>query len=100
MIGSLFYEILEFIVFWLSKQKRKKEEWLGVLKEKRVKGGYSISKQRHELIFRKEDGKKVKIKVDKEVYALYEQGKRYLKRSGEFLPDPATGVKSPRDLFY
>lgn len=101
MIGSFFHEILESIVLWLTKRKRKKEEWLGVLKEKKEKKGLlSGSRQRHELIFKKEDGKKIKIKVGEEAYALYEKGKRYLKRSGDLLPDPATGVKSPRDLFY
>jgi len=100
MIGSFFYEILEFIILWLTRQKRKKEEWLGVLQEKKVKGAYSLSKLRHELIFRKEDGKKIKIKVDEEASSLYEKGKRYLKRSGELLPDPATGVVEPRNLFY
>jgi len=89
MIVYVLEAIFWYLVFALTKQKRKNEEWAGILEEKRQKS-YSLAKQFHILVFRKEDGKKVKFRVKAEDFARYEKGKRYLKRPGEFLPDPGT----------
>jgi hypothetical protein len=89
MIVYILEAIFWYLVFALTKQKRKNEEWAGILEDKRLKSS-SIAKHFHILVFRKEDGKKVKFRVKAEDFARYEQGKRYLKRSGEFLPDPGT----------
>ncbi len=89
MIFYILEAIFGYLVLVLTKQKRKNEEWAGILEEKRQKS-YSLAKQFHVLVFRKEDGKKVKFRVKAEDFERYEKGKRYLKRAGEFLPDPAT----------
>jgi hypothetical protein len=89
MIVYILEAIFAYLIFALTKQKRKNEEWAGILEEKRQKS-YSLAKQFHILVFRKEDGKKVKFRVKAEDYDRYEKGKRYFKREGEFLPDPAT----------
>ncbi len=89
MIVYILEAIFWYLVFALTKQKRKSEEWAGILEEKRQKG-YSLAKRFHILVFRKEDGKKVKYRVKAEDFARYEKGKRYLKREGDFLPDPTT----------
>jgi len=89
VIGYILEAIFESLVFGLTKKKRKNEEWAGILEAKRLKS-YSLAKQAHVLVFRKEDGKKIKFRVSAEDFAQYEKGKRYLKRQGEYLPDPGT----------
>lgn len=100
MISYLVDEIIDFFFFWLIKRKKKKAEWLGVLEDKRKKDDFTLSRQKYQLIFRREDGKKIKFNVDEDDFSSYEKGKRYLKKSGEFLPDPASGVETPGSRFY
>jgi succinate dehydrogenase/fumarate reductase flavoprotein subunit len=84
--------ILELIVYaifpYFKRKKRKKEEWYGVVEEKRVEGDYSLKKQPHVVIFRTSEGLKRKMKMKEELFHRYEKGKQYRKRKGEEYPEP------------
>jgi hypothetical protein len=86
--------ILEFLISaifpYLKRKKWKKEEWYGVVEEKRVEGDYSLKKQPHVVIFRTSEGLKRKMKMSEELFHKYEKGKQYHKRSGEDYPEPLT----------
>ncbi len=90
----MFDAILEFLIYaifpYFKKKKRKKEEWYGVIEEKRVEGDYSLKKHMHVVIFRTNEGLKRKMKMNEELFKKYEKGKQYHKRSGEDYPDPLT----------
>jgi hypothetical protein len=95
MLGYFWADAFECVLAFLVRRKRKNEEWNGILEDKKIRSGYSLAKQRHVLVFRKEDGKKIKIRAGTAEYERYEKGKRYHKRSGELLPDPVTGMPAP-----
>jgi hypothetical protein len=84
--------ILEFLIYaifpYFKKKKRKKEEWYGVVEEKRVEGDYSLKKHMHVVIFRTNEGLKRKMKMSEELFNKYEKGNQYRKQSGEDYPDP------------
>ena len=84
--------ILELIVYaifpYFKRKKRKKEEWYGVVEEKRVEGDYSLKKQPHVVIFRTSEGLKRKMKMSEDLFRKYEKGKQYHKRKGEEYPEP------------
>lgn len=84
--------ILEFLIYaifpYFKRKKRKKEEWYGVVEEKRTEGDYSLKKHMHVVIFRTSEGQKRKMKMNEELFHKYEKGKQYHKRSGKDYPDP------------
>jgi hypothetical protein len=88
----MFDAILEFLIYaifpYFKRKKRKKEEWYGVVEEKRVEGDYSVKKHTHVVVFRTSEGSKRKMKMTEEQFNKYEQGKQYRKRSGEDYPEP------------
>jgi hypothetical protein len=73
-----------------KRKKRKKEEWYGVVEEKRVEGDYSLKKHKYAVVFRTGEGQKRKMKMSEEFFNKYEKGKQYHKRSGEDFPDPVS----------
>ena len=88
----MFDAIWEFLIYaifpYFKRKKRKKEEWYGVVEEKRIEGDFSLKKHTHVVIFRTGEGQKRKMKMSEELFNTYEEGKQYHKRSGEDYPDP------------
>jgi hypothetical protein len=56
MIGYVIDGIFDFIILVLTRRKQKMEEWRGVLKEKRIKSGYSPARKKYSLYFRTQAG--------------------------------------------
>jgi hypothetical protein len=82
-------ELLIYAIFpYFKRKKRKKEEWFGVVEEKRIEGDYSLKKHRHAVVFRTSEGQKRKFHVSEELFNKYEEGKQYRKKSGEVYPEP------------
>ena len=83
--------ILEFLIYaifpYLKKKKRKKEEWYGIVEEKKIEGDYSLKKHRYAVVFRTSEDKKRKLHVSEALFNQYEKGKQYRKRSGEDFPE-------------
>jgi len=80
--------IIEFLIYIAFRKRKRREEWHGVCEEKKVKGDYSIGKYKHSVVFRTDEGKKIKMNMSEELFNTYERRKRYHKRSGEDFPDP------------
>jgi len=74
---------------WYRKKKRKKEEWYGFVEEKKIQGDYLLSKKRYCVVFRTDNERRIKIKLDsQEIFDRYEKGRRYHKEKGENYPEP------------
>jgi hypothetical protein len=83
--------ILDFLGDWLvllPRLKRKRErrrEWSGTVEAKKTGG---LSKHAYLVIFRTDDGQRKKVRMDrKEDLDNYKEGRKYLKKAGEDLPD-------------
>ena len=82
-------ELLIYAIFpYFRRKKRKKEEWYGVVEEKRTEGDYSLKKHKHAVVFRTSEGQKRKFHMSEELFNKYEEGKQYYKKSGEDYPEP------------
>lgn len=90
----MFDALFEFIIYavfpYFKRKKRRKEEWFGVVEEKRTEGDYSLKKHKHTVIFRTSEGQKRKFYMKEAEFNQYEKGKQYHKRSGEDLPGPVS----------
>lgn len=88
MIDTLI-ELIIYAIFPFYKRKKKRaEEWYGFVEEKIVKGDYSLGKYKLYIVFRTDDGQRIKMPVREELFSRYEQGKRYHKKKGEDFPEP------------
>lgn len=83
--------ILEFLndwfVFipWVRRKADRRKEWSGTVEAKKT---WVLSKHAYLVIFRTDDGQRKKVRLDREAdFNLYEEGRRYMKRAGESLPD-------------
>ena len=82
-------ELLIYAVFpYYKRKKMRAEEWHGVVEEKNVKGDYSLGKYRLFVVFRTDEGQKIKMKMSEEQFGKYELRMRYHKKKGEDFPDP------------
>ncbi len=89
MIGEII-EVLFYLVFPFYKRKRQREgEWVGVVEKKAVKSDFSVAKFPCTVIFKTDDGVRIKMKFRQEDCGRYEEGRRYQKKKGEDHPFPA-----------
>ncbi len=88
-MGSIILEILDNLLVLFPRSKRKndrRKEWAGTAEAKRT---WTLSKHAYLVIFRTDDGQRKKVRMDKkEDFDSYEEGRRYVKRAGQDLPDP------------
>jgi len=85
------------LIFWyfviLFKRKRElTQEWYGIVEKKKTRGDFSPAKYRYVVTFRKDDGKKKKLRMDRQEFDLYQEGKRYHKKIGDYFPDPKSAI--------
>lgn len=82
--------ILELLIYWLAilpwaKRRERRKEWSGTVEEKKT---WALSKHAYLVIFRTDDGQRKKMRLDRrEDFDIYEEGRRYMKKAGEDLPD-------------
>lgn len=88
----MFDAILEFLIYaifpYFKRKKRRKEEWFGVVEDKKTEGDYSVKKHKNVVVFRTSEGQKRKFRVSEELFNKYEKEQQYRKRSGEDFPEP------------
>jgi len=69
----------------VRRKRDRRKEWSGTVESKRT---WSLSKHAYLVIFRTEDGQRKKVRLDKkEDFDSYEEGRRYIKKAGEDLPE-------------
>lgn len=87
-------ELIEFLINMIfpsrRRKKKREEDWYGVVEEKMMKSDYSVAKYRCSVVFRAEDGRRIKMKVDDELFNRFEKGVRYHKKKGEDFPEPVS----------
>jgi hypothetical protein len=88
-MSSLLFDILDnlfVLVPWSRRKRDRRKEWSGTVEAKRT---WTLSKHAYLMIFRTDDGQRKKVRTDrKEDFDIYEEGRRYIKRAGQDLPDP------------
>jgi len=88
-MSSLILDILDILLVFFPWSKRKRdrhEAWSGTVEAKKTR---VLSKHAYLVIFQTDDGQRKKVRLDKkEGFDIYEEGRRYLKRAGQDLPDP------------
>lgn len=88
-MGSLILEILDnlLVLFpWARRKSDRRKEWSGTVEAKRT---WTLSKHAYLVIFGTDDGKRKRVCMDrKEDFDIYEEGRRYIKRAGQDLPEP------------
>jgi hypothetical protein len=92
MIGSAIDFIFGFLVLLFVRTREKRQDWVGTVEEKKVRRGFSAARYRYVVIFRKEDGQGKKLRMDQDDFDMYQEGKRYHKKRGEYLPDPESAI--------
>lgn len=90
MLESIIELILYLLIPGYRRKKKREEEWIGVVEEKRVKSDYSLAKYKCIVIFRRDDGLQAKLEVSEQDFNQYEVGKRYQKQKGKDFPVPVS----------
>ncbi len=90
---DLILELLgDWFVFlpWVRRKRDRRKEWLGTVEAKKT---WTLTKHAYLVIFRTDDGQRKKVRLDrKEDFDIYEEGRRYIKKAGEDLPETKPAV--------
>jgi hypothetical protein len=87
MIDFILELLGDWLVFlpWARRKRDRRKEWSGTVEAKKT---WTLSKHAYLVIFRTDDGQRKKVRLDrKEDFDIYEEGRRYIKKAGEGLPD-------------
>jgi hypothetical protein len=88
-MSSFILDILDILLVLFPWSKRKcdhHKEWSGTVEAKRT---WTLSKHAYLVIFRTGEGKRKRVRMDgKEDFDTYVEGRRYIKRAGQDLPEP------------
>jgi len=85
-IYSLIAVIAVTVLVSLFVSKRKGEEWKGELVKKKHTSGDADTTETFTLVFKKEDGKKRRFTVRREVFDSWTEGDKAEKLKGDFTP--------------
>ena len=80
--------IIDPLPLSLGRKRRLREEWIGTVEDKRQRRDFLPAKQTMEVVFRKEDGSRSKLRLTETEAAAYAVGQRCQKHKGERLPRP------------
>lgn len=70
---------------WSMRNRDRRKEWSGTVEAKKT---WTFSKHAYLVIFRTDDGRRKKVRLDrKEDFDGFEEGRRYTKKAGQVLPD-------------
>jgi len=87
MIDFIFEVLDNLLVLlpWSMRKRDRRREWTGTVESKKT---WTLSKHAYLVIFRTDDGKMKRVRMDrKEDFDTYEEGRRYAKKAGQVLPD-------------
>jgi hypothetical protein len=74
------------VIFTLKSKKEKDSSWKGELVKKRTMTDEDGDVYAYKLIFKTDEGKKAKVKVNEEMYNQAQKGERYEKIKGDYIP--------------
>lgn len=86
---SVIYDVLDNLLAlfpWAKRKSDLRKAWTGAVEAKRT---WTLSRHAYLVIFRTDEGQRKKVRMDrKEDFDSYAEGRRYVKRAGQGLPDP------------
>jgi len=87
-VSSFIFDILDILLVFFPWPKRKRarhEEWSGTVEAKKT---LALSRHAYLVVFQTDDGQRKKVRLDRrEDFDSYEEGRRYMKKAGEDLPN-------------
>jgi hypothetical protein len=92
MIDFILELLGDWFVFlpWVRRKRDRRKEWSGTVEAKKT---WTLTKHAYLVIFRTDDGQRKKVRLDrKEDFDIYEEGRRYIKKAGEDLPETKPAV--------
>ena len=92
MIDFILELLGDWFVFlpWVRRRRDRRKEWSGTVEAKKT---WTLTKHAYLVIFRTDDGQRKKVRLDrKEDFDIYEEGRRYIKKAGEDLPETKPAV--------
>ena len=92
IIFDSLFDLLLFLPFLLKRKWEISQEWSGTVEKKKAHTTPSLSRYRYLVVFQTEDGKRKKLRMGKADFDLYQEGRRYTKRAGDYLPDPHSAI--------
>jgi len=92
MIDFILELLGDWFVFlpWVRRKRDRRKEWSGTVEAKKT---WTLTKHAYLVIFRTDDGQRKKVRLDREEdFKIYEEGRRYIKKAGEDLPEAKPAV--------
>jgi hypothetical protein len=92
MIDFILELLGDWFVFlpWVRRKRDRRKEWSGIVEAKKT---WTLTKHAYLVIFRTDDGQRKKVRLHrKEDFDIYEEGRRYIKKAGEDLPETKPAV--------
>ena len=90
ILFDFFIDSLLILPFLLKRKRETRQEWSGIVEEKKARAGHFLSKYAYTVVFRMDDGKSKKLRMGKDDFDLYRESKRYIKKAGTYLPDSSS----------
>jgi hypothetical protein len=87
ILFGFFFDFLFFLPFLMQRKKETRQEWSGIVEEKKPRTRHFLSKYAYTVVFRMDDDMRKKLRMGKDDFDLYREGKRYIKKAGTYLPD-------------
>jgi hypothetical protein len=92
LIFDFLFDLFLFLPFKLKRKWEIPQEWYGTVEKKKAYIAPSLSRYRYSVVFRIEEGKRKKLRMGEADFDLYQEGRRYSKKAGDYLPDPRSVI--------
>jgi hypothetical protein len=92
LIFDFLFDLLLLLPFLLKRKWEIRQEWSGTVEKKKARTTPSIFRYRYSVVFQTEEGKRKKLRMGKADFDLYQEGRRYTKKAGDYLPDPHSAI--------
>jgi hypothetical protein len=92
LIFSFLFDLLVVSPYLVKRRWGVRQEWSGTVEKKKATGGRSLSRYGYSVVFRTEEGTSKKLRMGKGDFDLYQEGRRYSKKAGDYLPDPRSAI--------
>ena len=91
-IVDFFIDLVIFLPILIKRKWEIPQAWSGTAEEKKAHRSPSLSRYKYSVVFRTDEGKRKKLRMGKADFGLYQEGRRYTKKAGVYLPDPHSAM--------
>lgn len=90
---DIIFALFDIAIVWqIKKRWETRKEWSGTVEKKKEDITRALSEFKYIVFFRTEEGKMKKLRMGKQDFDLYREGRRYTKKAGQYLPDPQSAI--------